>query len=282
MRHSTTLERLLAVGVLILLTGCGGGGGSDAGPATRTVESPGPVGPSVSSSPSPSPSPSPSVDPAQAARRYIEALATGSADKMQAMIELAAPGSSAQAYAVHQQAQAAAAQAEGIAPEPNPVTARAGVLEICRPGFESSCSTFGDFQVLPNGQVVSFTIDGKSIESRLIPVADRPAVAAAGVSARLVSAYRSVQTEELVVAFEVRNDTSREVTAVTGETRYVGTSGRQSRARTAGNTVVDVQPGALVPLLVFFPEADPGGTLTVVIEDAATNEDIASLKLPVK
>jgi len=104
------------------------------------------------------------------------------------------------------------------------------------------------------------------------------------VSARVVTAYRSIQSDILEVTLEVRNGRTQAVTIRDGNASYVTAGGQQGRFGRFGQTgdSTDLQPGASVPVTVTVPGEDPGGTLTVDVDSASTNDEIGSLRLPVR
>lgn len=243
------------------------------------------VAPTESATPTAEPTKPPAL---VVAKQYLEAFSTGIPASMDAMIALAEPGTAAHAFAVHQRMVAAADQAQGLTvkgPGPQSITVSGQLIELCDgPGEDATCAAFAGFKALPNGKLVTFTVDGTPIDTRLLLVADRPVVSAGGVSARVVTAYRSIQTDILEVTLEVRNGTTQAVTIRDGNASYVTARGQQGRFGRFGQTgdSTDLQPGASVPVTVTVPGEDPGGTLTVDVDRASTNEQIGSLRLPVR
>ncbi len=235
-----------------------------------------------------SPMSAPTDDVQVVAKQYLEAFSTGIPASMDAMIALAEPGTAAHAFAVHQRMVAAADQAQGLTlkgPLPQSITVSGQLIELCDgPGEDATCAAFAGFKALPNGKLVTFTVNGTPIDTRLLLAADRPVVSAGGVSARVVTAYRSIQSDILEVTLEVRNDRTQAVTIRDGNASYVTAGGQQGRFGRFGQTgdSTDLQPGASVPVTVTVPGEDPGGTLTVDVDSAGTNNKIGSLRLPVR
>ncbi len=209
----------------------------------------------------------------------MAAFATGNATKMRAMADLAEPGSAAHAYAIHQQAVAATQQAAGVPDEPQTMTTRDGGFEVCNMGEESVCGIYDGFQALPNGKLTSFMVDGKPIDSRLLPSGERAPVRLGAVEVRVVSAYKTIQSESLFVTLEVRNGGTVGVSVAPFEATYVSAQGQQSKTNDVFG-VTEVQPGATGPLAVVFPDADPGGTLVLEVTTEDYDE-LGTLRLPV-
>lgn len=263
---------LAAVTLALALAACGAGS-----PDVETVQSAGPVGGSGSATPSATIVPT--ADPGAAARQYLEAFASGNATKMAAMLDLSEPGSAAHTYGQHQRALAEAIRAGGGLEEAQTVTVAGDSIEVCFTGVDPSCGTFSDFQALPTGKLTSFTVDGTAIESRLLPAAERPAIGVADVSLRVISAYRTIQSDSLIVTLDVSNQSSRQVTVATYDADYVTPDGRQAKVAEAVG-LTDVQAGASTFMAVVVPAADHGGTLSV---DVFTSDfdTLGTVKIPV-
>lgn len=227
-------------------------------------------------------SPTPQVDTsASVAKQYMELFAKGDPASMAKMIPLAEPESAAHAYAVHQRAVAQAQRAGGVADlSQGPAIPTEGGYKLCDSDGASNCTVFDDFKALPSGKLVSFKVDGEPIEKRLISSKERDPQVISDVSVRLISAYRTVTTDNLLVTFEVKNGTSGGITVASYDSQYVDSAGQQAKAaENAGLT--DLQAGASSVLLSAFPGVDAGGTITLEVFNGDF-ETIATFKIPVQ
>lgn len=262
----------------LLLSGCSSSGD---GPAVETVDTPS-SGSSFSASPSPSPSPTPSPSAQESARLYIEALASTDATEVAQMVSLAEPGTVAQRYGAHRAALTEADRAAGGGALSGAViTEEGGGFEVCDAAAPDDCLVFADFEAVASGKLVSFTIDGKSIESRLLGPGKKAPVTAGKVRMNLLSAYRSVQTGALTVTVDVANKSDGEITVATYEAAYVTSDGRQSM--TSGQIgLTDLQAGASAPVAITFDAADVGGTMTVEVYRSSDFAEVGTFKIPIE
>lgn len=80
---------------------------------------------------------------------------------------------------------------------------------------------------------MTFLVNDIPLESRLLPAGDRAPVAAAGVSLRLITAYRGIQSDTLIITLEAANQTESEATFATYDADYLGPTGKQAKAAQA-------------------------------------------------
>ena len=146
-------------------------------------------------------SPSTTV-PADLGDRVLAQLAARTADSTERARSLAAPGSPAEAYFLHQVAALSivgdqpVARLEGSEP-----------WRVCdQVDGGARCRTFDALTTDADGRLFSFEIDGRSIEGRL--VVDGYTVSDGGVTVSLVSAYRTIPDDSMVVIVEIENGRS--------------------------------------------------------------------------
>ena len=143
--------------------------------------------------------------PAADALEYFEAYGTQDPDELARMLTLAAPGSSAHAYAVHQETLA------GIDPQRNApldIALEGDAIEACPEDDEDAeCITYADFTATPDGLLTHFTINGSPLRDR-VSVGTGSEVTAGPMTISIISSYLSV-SDRLFVAYIVRNDGDR-------------------------------------------------------------------------
>ena len=116
----------------------------------------------------------------EAARAYVEALASEDLRAMRRVQKAAAPGSLAQAYMRHQ-ANGRESDLDGGYPSQasgEVGESEDGILRACYESAESgekTCYEYGEFKVNANGALASFTIDGKALVGRLTVGNGKPA-----------------------------------------------------------------------------------------------------------
>ncbi len=203
---------------------------------------------------------------------YFSAIASRDADQLEAAVSLAEPGSIAHTYAGYSLA-VAHASLDGGAPAPS------GELAEIDDGYRGceqvdggeSCVTWSDLEGA-DGKLVSFTIDGESLDERLTSGTGETVESGGLVSAELLYAYRSVQSEDLFILAEVHSD-AEAVSIAGSEATYLDETGQEvSAERTFGAVQLPADSDATVA--VVFDGAAPGGVLTVPVysEDFATEE----------
>src|SRR4051794_13026314 len=140
--------------------------------------------------------------PSKVACQYFTALFGSDAAGREKAVELAAPGSVAHAFAVHLTAYMAIQRAAGSAEQPNRARCSASKIATGKapekpkttPVTFSIAALAGSvayerFTTDANGQLVSFTVNGSSLDGRIVE-GSAPAVEALGASIRVVSAYQ--------------------------------------------------------------------------------------------
>ena len=180
----------------------------------------------LEAAPEPEPADDAVLEPEEAARRYFEAFATQRPGDMQQMLEEAEEGSPAAVYAAVQIALFSALQQEGWPQEPAGFTVTDTGVELCSDDGAGGrvCTQFESLRV-DSGKLQSFTVNDVEIAERL---ADGGQVAQQGeATVELVGAYHSVQSDSLLVALDVRNDTDQTLNLNPYSAEYVTIDGRQ-------------------------------------------------------
>lgn len=264
--------------LVLAMSACSSGGG----PNVETVDEPARVGAAESTAPSPTATPTLEAESADvAAKKYLEAYASGDATKMALMAELSEPGSAAHTYALHQRAFAEAIRAEGSANDPQSVTVDGNRISLCGMGEEPECGVYANFTAVPSGKLASFTVNDLPIESRLLPHSDRAPVSVGGVEVKLISAYRTAQSDTLIMTLRATNSTASEVTVAAYDATYVSAAGEQVKpVGYVGSS--DLQAGATTSLAIAFEATDPGGVLSLEVFETENFDEIGTLRVPIK
>lgn len=195
---------------------------------------------------------------------YLRALADGSFDHM---IELSAPGSVADRYARHTQALLEIQIDAGETLEQREVTVagETAIVAFMPPGASAIRTEWTDFTIDREGRLVSFTIDGVSLDDRL--VADGEPVQTGDVTAKVVSAFELVTNDSPVVIVELSNQGDGDYRLLAAE--YAALDGAvETTGPTADGFVVPA--GASNRVALVFGTAEFGGTVVLQGEQGDT------------
>jgi hypothetical protein len=241
---------------LLLLTGCVGAtqaGTVGAATSTRTA--------SLGNSPAIAESAS-VLALRRAVRSYGEALAATAPDTVREGLKLTAPNSVAYRYLEHMTNMSeVSAEAEPSDPARPALSVGDDGFKFCTiPSNDFSCTTYGDFTVNQDGKLVDFTIDKQPVGPHLIVISGQP-VTVGGVKFTVLSAYRSIMANVLVVSVKVESGTE----AITTNPKlwlYRGPDGKQVAARdSSGAVYVIARSSAIVGINLGSMKA--GGSITV-------------------
>ncbi|MFL1429166.1 MULTISPECIES: hypothetical protein [unclassified Nocardiopsis] len=279
------VTRCCALALAVVLAGCGpeqaAPAGRDAPQVTDApadpplfapppAPSPSPDEPSPTVLPSPT-APAPPADesadqaaadrpPEEAVTGYLEALAaTDDPDRMREGLTLAADDSTAHDLLLHASSVAQARSDGEQAPAIVGLTPTAGGAQLCPAvGNDPDCGEYTDFTGR-DGLVTGLHIDGSDPGPSLI-VGDGVTADSEGVSAALITAYRSVVDHTLVVTVEFTA-----VDAVSLDldgALYRAPDGTEQRAEAAAGRR-ELTPETATHAVFHFPDALPGGELAV-------------------
>lgn len=247
----------ISIALLAFATACGGDDKvKEAGGDTSVPV----AGQSPGSSPSSTEAGSLEMDDVVA---YFEDQNTGEIDDYGKALAAAAPGSLAYAYTFHQQQLDQAYLDEGSEIESGKVTEDDGVVTVCvGEAKDEECYKYADIEA-KDGKVASFTVDGRKLNDR-ISLGDGVAVSAGPYgSVRFLSAYKSAGND-LFVVIEVK--TKKEKAQFQAyEATYRSPSGRQAKA--SAGTSDFVIPDSTTNQALIFPNAQPGGVVTMEVVD---------------
>jgi hypothetical protein len=197
-------------------------------------------------------------DPSAAAEDYFRAFASSRDPEIEQMERLSEPGSRAHAYAVHQ---IAVVRSSAQLEDPAEITVNEDTIDLrsLDENGEPYTTTYGDFEVDPDsGKLVNFTVNGESLESRLV-VGGQPA-SANGITVSPVSAYETITSDRLWVVVDVSNAAGQPFASAVHQADYVNRDGsQQTAAEYAGPD--EIQAGATATNLMIFNSSSPGGTL---------------------
>ncbi|MEE2037326.1 hypothetical protein Q8791_08840 [Nocardiopsis sp. CT-R113] len=236
--------------------------GADLGadPAGEPLSTPGPA----AEEPAPGTRETAAEAPEGAVTAYVRALASGDPARMVEGLEHAAEGSVAHDYLTHQASVARARVDAGLPVAAAETEHTADGYELCTaddPRGDPTCSSHGGFTGA-DGLVGGLLVDGGDPgPGLLVPGPDeRPEVKSEGVTATLLTAYRSAADKTLVVT--VGFDTRENVDLDLHGTAYQGRNGHESAVRAAvGRHELDA--GTRARAAFFLSGAAPGGNLRV-------------------
>ncbi|MCB1004201.1 MAG: hypothetical protein KDB35_08440 [Acidimicrobiales bacterium] len=260
MRTARVRAAVAVVAVVVAAAGCGGG--DDAAPAD---------GPGAAEATTP-------VAGARASHflsDYLAAMAADGGPDTDAMAELTAPGSVAERYARHLGAVADVQRAAGEPAEQGTATVEGdGVLLRLEPagGGDPVELTWADFTLDEDGRLVDFTIDGETLDDRL--VVDGASDTVDGVTATVTSAFELVSNDSPLVVVEIDNGGAGRLRLVGAD--YEAPDGRVLTTSPSDRGLV-VPRGATNRVILAFARAPFGGTVTlhaVVGGDAPLDIDL--------
>lgn len=208
---------------------------------------------------------------------YLKGYASGDPDKMAASQKLAAPGSVAEAYLIHQAAVANATNDGGEATAVNKVTKIKNGYKLCDiAGIADSadpadaCADFTDFKS-EGVRISSFSISGNSLSDR-ITLGDGKSIKIGNLAkAKFVSAYRT-SGDALFVVFEIKSGPN-DIAINTSSFKYRAPDGRQTVAAFQFGPT-DLTSDSKATIVAVFNKAKVGGEVTMDISDSNYNTQI--------
>ena len=198
------------------------------------------------------------TDPIEVGEQYLRALAGQGDRSLDDVVALASPDSVADRYARHTRALRDIQVDAGESPEAVEVTvtgARATVT-FTPDGGAPVATEWADFQLGGDGLLSSFTIDGVSLEGRLLGSGEPHVVD--GVSARILSGFHLVTSGRPLVIVEIANEA--EGTYVLGSAAYRTSDGSEFATSPSGDALGVPSAGSNRVALIF-DEADFGGSV---------------------
>ncbi len=194
---------------------------------------------------------------------FFAALFSADLGQVAKVVASTQPGSPARAYARFHLENLTAAAAAGSDVDRAYVYLGTDQVRVCLAG--GACFTIADLDVVGD-QLVDFAVDGLAIGPRL----GQPSlpVIVGGAAARLLAAYQTVSSDELVAFVEVLSTEAAGFELSTAV--YVAADGTQTpvdRDRSPGAVDGTVKGEATVRLV--FPGAAPGGVIRILVHPAA-------------
>jgi len=209
---------------------------------------------------------------------YFEAHASNDVAELESAAKLAAPGSLANAYALHQSNVENASIDAGQPSESGTTKKVDGGYRICETQIvdvegteEETCYTYADFEST-DGKLASFTINGKELDDRISLGNGEKVKAGRFGRIEFLSSYKSAANDLYVTV----RFTTRSVAASFGgyEATYRSPEGRQATASGhIGNAEVDADSTSYEAII--FSKAEPGGVVRIPI----SSEDFMSEKV---
>lgn len=225
----------------------------------------------------PEPEPEPPLDPdpepdvPETVLAYFDAFATDDPDIMEAMLDHVEPGSPAAIYTDVQIAAARATRQQGTPNDPHQSEVTDDGIDLCPiDDLERECLAYENFTIT-NDRLVTFSIDGIQIDDRL--AAGGATSIQGDVEVELVGAYRSIASDTLLVAVNIRNDGDRSTSFWLSEAAYVSADGRQLSV-SAVEGLNELRAGASSVAVFYVPQEDVGGTFFVVGRHRGELQDI--------
>ena len=205
---------------------------------------------------------------------YFEAVATRDPEKLEKAEALAQPGSIAHTYAGYLLAVARAVTDGGQTPASGELTEVEGGYQ----GREQldggeSCVTWADLEGA-DGKLVDFTIDGESLDNRLVAGGGQRVESGRLASAELLYAYESVQSGKLFVLAEIASNDEPIAIGSLDATYEDPAQGELGALEGLGPSTLGAASSATVA--VIFAGARGGGpvTLPILTEDFAVTEEL--------
>lgn len=208
-------------------------------------------------------------------KAYFEDLASEDPATMDGARKLAAPGSVAQAYAIHQIAATNAFLDGGTPADKQVLTSINGGFKNCQTDItngDAPCTTFTKLSSTA-GKISSFAVGGQDISKR-ISLGDGKTTAVGGLGdAKFISSYVT-SANALWVIFEVHSK-SQTLEINTTSFKYRAPDGRQSTASsdTFGGPT-ELQGDSKATIIAIFDKAAPGGEVTMDFSDKDYNTEL--------
>jgi hypothetical protein len=200
---------------------------------------------------------------------YFASLFSADLTQVDAVAPLAQAGSPAEAYALFQRQYLATLTAAGGTVERSYVYLTVDGVRVCVSGDQ--CVEITDL-VVEGSQLVSFTVDGHDVATRL----GRPGepVAAGGTTARLAVAYQTVTGGSLLAYLEL--SASEEVLFELSTATYVDADGNQTPvSRDDSLSALDGTLKGTTTAMLSFPDAPPGGSIRFIVHPADGSAPLA-------
>ncbi|GAA4837401.1 hypothetical protein [Garicola koreensis] len=192
---------------------------------------------------------------------YVEALASNDVAAAEDARSLTVEGSVADAYLTYQAHVAQALIDAGMANMASEtVESTDEGFEICLESEPADCSIFADF-VGSDGKIQNFTVDGKSLDDRLIVSDGSPVPGDQGAELTPVVAYKAASNETLTVGFDLA---AGEAPIMYHNVKYRGPDGRQSDSSNSVGAF-DLGADSMASQVEAFPGAEIGGELIIEI-----------------
>lgn len=193
----------------------------------------------------------------EAVAGYMKALEGTDPETMRAGRKFAVEDSIADGYLLHQTYITEAYLDAGNYNEPYRITRDGDGYKSCISALDGSesCAVFSGFKT-KDGKVTEFLVDGEEPGSRLVMGNGRP-VRRGSVQVELLSAYKSIQTQYLVVALKVTTGNDP-IDLGLLDTTYRAPNGKQRKsAESIGPESLDADSNAIVGAV--FPGVPNGG-----------------------
>lgn len=210
---------------------------------------------------------------------YFEAVWSDDAIKTKQAVEMAAPGSNAEAYAIYLAGVAQSALDAGEAvPDTNQVEEIDGGFRQCQKLEDGSddCSEATGIKYV-DGKIADFNTGGTPIGDRLVVGSGRPQPLGDLGKARLIGGYRTAEGN-LYAVFEITSKVNG--LGINSDTSYIAPNGRQTQNGGA-TSPSEWRKGALANATLLFQGAEFGGTLRLNVFTTTGDFDAASAEFKI-
>jgi hypothetical protein len=201
-----------------------------------------------------------SAEAVEVGEEYVRALGGEDGRSFDDAIVLTAAGSVADGYARHTEAVNAIRVEAGEVPEAREVTVEGDTVVVTFTTADGSIidTDWSDFEIDGEGLLTDFTIDGQSLDDRLV-VGGEPVVTD-DVAVTVVSAFELVTNDSPVVVVEIDNGSDRAYSP--REIDYVAPDGTVEPTAPSDGAAI-VPAGADNRLLLIFGSAPFGGDVVI-------------------
>jgi len=266
--RSTTAAALVVIG---LVTGCSS---EDKAASNKPTV---PIAPLQSATTPTAPG---SDQTADAALKYMQALATQVPETMRSALEVAEPGSPPEGYALFRiEGQEAARSAGQAGAGAVTVTAQPdGTITQTRPDGAGAV-TFGGFKSSPAGKLTEISGNGQDLRSRLAKPSAQP-VAAFDAKLSVAAGLQSADAGALLLVLQVETG-AKPLEVQISASSYTGADGQvhNPEPKQSSFDKATITPGSTARVIVAVPGAAPGGRFVASI--AAEGSEPEKPELPV-
>lgn len=211
---------------------------------------------------------------------YFQAFADREPAALADALELAEPGSVAEAFLLYTISILDAALGAGFSPEDVKATSIEeidGGWRVCNGEEEADCFDYTDVEGR-GGKIVNFLADGNELNDRLTIGAGEPVEAGRFGTVTLRAAYHDIEDSQLNVVVDVTSGNAP-ITVGTFTSTYRGADGRQYTASSDSFGGSELGANSTTTVALTFTGATPGGALNLELLNEDYEEETATLQI---